>query len=51
MLLVVYPALSPFLESHNAVERGGAIGGLVGGGGAASSALAAVSRGFIYRSG
>jgi len=31
MLLVVYPALSPFLESPNAVERGGAIGGLVGG--------------------
>ena len=31
MLLVVYPVLTPFLESHNPVERGGAIGGLVGG--------------------
>lgn len=34
-ITVVYPALGPFLDSSNAVERAGAIGGLAGGAGGA----------------
>jgi hypothetical protein len=31
MLIVVYPVLTPFVDSTNPVERAGAIGGLIGG--------------------
>ena len=34
-IIVVYPVLTPFLDSTNAVERAGAIGGLAGGAGGA----------------
>lgn len=43
-IVVIYPVLSPFLDSTNAVERAGAIGGLAGGvGGACFGAILPVA--------